>query len=235
MNNRSSFTDQAWAATADIRAAIDDHPFLTSLRAGTLDRAVFVEYLTQDSHYLIGYARALALCASQADETDDISFWASAAHYAVVVERTLHANWISEPDPANVSEPSPTCRSYLDFLLATAGQGSYPVLAAALTPCFWIYEDVGSRLTVEVLLDGHPYADWIQTYGDPAFAEATERVKGIINTLAECCSQDVRDRMLAAFRTAARYEWMFWDAAWRREPWPEFGPAARSQAGRPAL
>ena len=22
------------------------------------------------------------------------------------------------------------------------------------------------------------------------------------------------------FETGARYEWMFWDAAWRRESWP---------------
>ncbi len=25
---------------------------------------------------------------------------------------------------------------------------------------------------------------------------------------------------IAAFERASRYEWMFWDAAWRQEAWP---------------
>lgn len=29
-----------------------------------------------------------------------------------------------------------------------------------------------------------------------------------------------RDRMRERFVTAARYEWTFWDAAYRRETWP---------------
>ncbi|MDT4946198.1 MAG: hypothetical protein QOH14_2931, partial [Pseudonocardiales bacterium] len=29
-----------------------------------------------------------------------------------------------------------------------------------------------------------------------------------------------RSRAAAHFATTARYEWMFWDAAWRREAWP---------------
>ena len=28
------------------------------------------------------------------------------------------------------------------------------------------------------------------------------------------------ERMHQAFATASRYEWMFWDAAWRQETWP---------------
>lgn len=218
-----AFTDVAWAATANIRKAIDEHPFLLALRDGTLDRAIFVEYLTQDSQYLLGYARALAACAAQSTEPDDIAFWASGAREAVLVERSLHAKFVPGADEVGgCVEPSPTCRAYLSFLLATGGQGSYPALAAAVLPCFWIYEDVGRRLLAEVSLDGHPYADWIATYGDPEFAVATEQAKTIVNRLAREGSADLRLRMLDVFRAASRYEWMFWDAAWRRESWPEF-------------
>jgi len=31
---------------------------------------------------------------------------------------------------------------------------------------------------------------------------------------------DERHRAGAHFVTTTRYEWMFWDAAWRREHWP---------------
>jgi thiaminase/transcriptional activator TenA len=30
----------------------------------------------------------------------------------------------------------------------------------------------------------------------------------------------VRAAMLDAFRRSTRFEWMFWDSAWRREQWP---------------
>jgi thiaminase/transcriptional activator TenA len=36
--------------------------------------------------------------------------------------------------------------------------------------------------------------------------------------LTLCVVDEMRAR--AHFATTARYEWMFWDAAWRREVWP---------------
>jgi len=33
-------------------------------------------------------------------------------------------------------------------------------------------------------LTGHPYADWISTYGDPAFAASTEQAKQILDRTA---------------------------------------------------
>ena len=229
MTTGSCFTAVAWAAIADIVRAIDEHPFLQGLQAGTLERPVFVRYLAQDSRYLIGYARALASCAAQASDPDDISFWAQSANDAVVVERSLHASFVPQHDR---SEPSPTCRAYLSFLFATAAQGSYSALVAALLPCFWIYEDVGRRLQKGTELAGHPYADWVGTYGDPTFAAATERVKSIVDRLAARESEEQRADMLVAFCTAARYEWMFFDAAWRDEAWPDFSrfPPANGSA-----
>ena len=60
------FSDDAWAATADIRARIDRLPLLLELADGTLDPERFVEYLVQDDFYLSGYARALAMLAARA-------------------------------------------------------------------------------------------------------------------------------------------------------------------------
>ncbi|SDO33375.1 thiaminase /4-amino-5-aminomethyl-2-methylpyrimidine deaminase [Nakamurella panacisegetis] len=216
------FTDTAWADTATIRRAIDEHPFLLGLRDGTLAEATFLGYLAQDAHYLLGYARALAMCAAQASHPDDLSFWARSAHDAIEVERTLHAGRVLDLDAA---PPSPAGTAYVTFLLGAAARGSYPVLAAALLPCFWIYQDTGQRLMDGLDLSGHPYADWIQTYGDPDFAAATARAKDIVDRCASNSSASVVADMHAAFATAARYEWMFWDAAWRGETWPAFGDA----------
>ncbi len=213
-----TFTDDAWAAIAAVRRAIDGHPLLTGLHDGTLDRGVFVGYLAQDAQYLAAYGRVLAGCAMQATDADETAFWAERAHESVAVERALHQSHLAGAQPA---EPSPTCLGYTSYLWSLSAQGSYPVLVAGLLPCFWIYDDVGRRFSEQAGdLSRHPYGDWIATYGDPAFTEATGQVREITDRLAQESGPQVRHRMLAAFVTASRYEWMFWDAAWRGEGWP---------------
>lgn len=212
-----TFTDDAWLGIADIRAAIDAHPFVAELREGTLSRERFDHYLAQDALYLGDYGRALAAAAAQSSTADDLVFWSGAARETIVVERELHASHVE----ITTAAMSPTCAAYTSYLLRLATSGCYPELAAGVLPCFWIYEDVGTRLKDAIPdLDAHPYADWIATYGDPDFAESTSRAKEIVDRLAEAASEAELARMHAAFRRAAQYEWMFWDAAYRRETWP---------------
>lgn len=214
-----SFTDECWAQIAPILAGIEELPFLRGLEDGGLDRALFTGYMAQDALYLDGYARALAAAAAQATTGEDIAFWAESARGAIVVERSLHAAHVADFAHA---QASPTTTAYTNHLLALAGGGCYPALAAGLLPCFWIYEDVGTRLKSRLgsRLAGHPFEDWISQYGDPAFAASTATAIALVDSLAGDAGPGTRERMRAAFVTAARYEWMFWDAAWRAEAWP---------------
>ncbi len=213
-----TFTGDAWASIRGIRAAIDAHPFLTSLHDGTLSRRLFVGYLAQDAHYLLRYSHVLTRCADQAPDTGDRDFWSAAARSAVAVEQALHGKHLAG---APAVEPSPTCLGYTSFLQATAAASGYAVLVAAVLPCFWIYDDVGQRFATQTThLSDHPYGDWIGTYGDPAFTVATDEAKRIVDRQAHEVTPAVREQMLTAFVTASRYEWMFWDAAWRDERWP---------------
>ena len=212
-----SFCDDAWQATAETRAAIDRHPFLTGLTDGTLPQPSFNHYLGQDAIYLGIYARVLAGLASQADDIDEGLFWSNSASTSVLVERQLHESRVSLGEATT----GPTTLAYTSYLLATLAGGSYPVAVAAVLPCFWIYQDVGDTILARVGdLTGHPYADWIGMYADEAFAESVRRAKEIADHQASRSGDAVVTRMLDAFATAARYEWMFWDAGWRRETWP---------------
>ena len=213
-----TFTDDAWADLEPVRSAIDEHPFLTGLADGTLPRERFTYYLAQDAHYLAAYSRVLAACAAQASRTGDVTFWATGSRNAIEVERLLHQSHVGD---LTAYVPSPTCTAYTSYLQALASQGSYAVLVAGVLPCFWVYEDVGRRMTERVGdLTGHAYGDWIATYGDPAFAEATRTAIEVTDRLADESGAATRAAMLTAFSTATRYEWMFWDAAWRQEAWP---------------
>ncbi|WP_115728106.1 TenA family protein [Actinomyces culturomici] len=213
-----SFTDDLWTGIAPIRAAIDDLPFVEGLADGTLEKGRFDYYMAQDAAYLGAYGRALAGLAQMGDDPDDLVFWAQCAANAILVERSLHASHV---DVVAGTEPSPTCAAYSDFLLASLASGDYAVAATAVLPCFWIYQDVGDALLARAGdLEGHPYGDWIGMYADPAFAAETARARAIVDRLAASGSSAQRERMRAAFERASRYEWMFWDAAWRQEAWP---------------
>ncbi|MHB1234348.1 MAG: TenA family protein [Microbacteriaceae bacterium] len=212
------FSDELWESIGPIRAAIDQLPLLAGMEDGTLPRDVFTYYLAQDAHYLASFGRVLAAAAGQSDHPDELLFWAGSARTTILVEQQLHAAHV--PDFESLPK-SPTCTAYASYLLSLTAGGCYPVLVAGLLPCFWIYDDVGRRLGERVgELSGHPYGDWIGTYGDPEFAAATRQARGILDTLAGAAGESVRRRMGEAFTTAARYEWMFWDAAWRKERWP---------------
>ena len=50
--------------------------------------------------------------------------------------------------------------------------------------------------------------------------QATARATWALDELAASATPAVREEMLHAFRMSARFEWLFWDSAYRREQWP---------------
>jgi thiaminase/transcriptional activator TenA len=196
----------------------------------------FQFYLVQDARYLVGFARALALASARAGSTSDVAFFAGAAQEAIVVERALHDSYfdrfgMTAADQAAV-ETSPTCLAYTSFLLATAQTASYAELIAALLPCFWIYQNVGTEILASLRPGGdNPYLAWIDTYADDEFAEAVLTCRHAVDVAAAEADEGTRARMLAAFTRATEYEWLFWDSAYRMEAWPTAalrGPAVPS-------
>ena len=99
---------------------------------------------------------------------------------------------------------------------------------AAILPCFRVYAEVGGWIIeqlggVSAIAADHPYRDWIITYGDPEFAASVRAAEDYTDRLAAAATGVERAAMLAAYGRATRFEWMFWDAAWRGESWPSAG------------
>jgi thiaminase/transcriptional activator TenA len=97
------------------------------------------------------------------------------------------------------------------------------VLVAALLPCFWVYWDVGCAIAGNAMPD-NPYHAWIDTYADPDYGAAVEKVVATADRAAEAAGAAVRADMLAAFARACQYEWLFWDGAYQRRSWPPVRP-----------
>ncbi|MBQ7808486.1 MAG: TenA family transcriptional regulator, partial [Rhodococcus sp.] len=114
---------------------------------------------------------------------------------------------------------------YVSYLTATAATAPYPVSAAAVLPCFWIYAEVGRDLAASAreVLDAdpsHPYAQWVTTYDAPEFHESVAQARVLVDAAAEAATETEREAMSEAFRIASRYELMFWDSALHQQPWP---------------
>ena len=146
----------------------------------------------------------------------------------VDVELALHGSLLPELglDPAGLEiiPMSPTTLGYTSYLLATAHGGSFAEGLAAVLPCYWIYARVGASL----LDRGSPdprYQRWIETYGGEEFAAAVAEFLTCGDAVGASLGPADDARARQHFAITCRYEWMFWDAAWRLEEWPRTADA----------
>ena len=78
-----TFTAELWGGIEDIYRSILEHPFVSGLTDGSLERESFVFYVVQDAHYLREYARALSLAAASAPREEEIAMFAQHAAEAI--------------------------------------------------------------------------------------------------------------------------------------------------------
>ncbi|MDN5854579.1 MAG: TenA family protein [Actinomycetia bacterium] len=218
------WSEQAWRSVAPWYDAILEHPFLRALTDGSLPEDVFARYLVDDSHYLVGYARALSALATRTGDPEPAAMLAGSAAQGIAVERDLHASCLLprgiDPQAPDAPEQSPTCSAYIGTLQALAAYAPVEVGLAGVLPCFRVYAEVGRAVIAKASEPDHPYRAWIDAYADPAFDEAVRAVETHTDDVAAAATATRRDEMLAAYTRATRFEWMFWDAAWHGETWP---------------
>lgn len=219
-----NFTTLAWGAIHPIRDAIEQLPLLTKLADGSLPGDVFRHYIMQDALYLHQYARCLAIVAAKAPDGPQMLRFLTSAQTAIQVEQALHGKILGRfglnAETIASAKPSPAGFAYTSFILSIAHSSSYAVTLASILPCFWIYRDVGERIKRQIPVPGNPFQEWIDTYGDPQFAAATEEVIAMTDKAAALASPGERQQMLDVFTRASQYEWMFWNSAWQLEQWP---------------
>jgi thiaminase len=231
------FSAEMWERISPIREAITTMPFIQALSDGSLPWPNFSFYLTQDALYLREYARSLARVAALAPDQDAQVFFAQASAGALEAELSLHRSLLADdrssaPAPAvpptrpcaATALASPVTAGYTDHLNRACAGGDYPEAVAAVLPCFWLYQHIGELLAGRAAQWGgtgaHPYAAWIDTYGDPAFAELTEQAIALTDRAAATASVLQRTAMAAAFERSSQYEWMFFAQGTDLPDWP---------------
>jgi len=200
-------SQQLWVANVGLAEAALGGRFVRGVADGTLPREVFAGYIAQDAHFLRSFARAYALClAASPDEPTLLAF--ADLITGVRQELGLHAAYAAHwgVDPHG-TPPAPATLAYTDFLLATAATAGLGVTCAAMTPCMRLYAHLG-QVVAAARAPAGPYAGWVQTYADPAFAALAARLEGLLDQYGQHGPQ-----VRSAYRRAMQLEVGFFEAA----------------------
>ena len=218
------FSMQLRRSSDRIWRAIEDHAFLRELHAGTLSMSRFTYFILQDYVYLLDFAQVLCQGGAKSPDLETLELFARHAVGAVEVERSFHASFgktlgLSQKQLDAVPK-GPITQAYIGHLQSVARSGSLGELVAAVLPCYWIYGEAGRRL-----YDGRPrkpkiYREWIETYAGEAFWTPVREQIQLMDRLGASASSSEKKHMTAHFILSSRYEFMFWEQAYRMESWP---------------
>lgn len=208
------WSEEAWEAAGPAYEAILALPFIKQLADGSLPREIFDRYIGQDSLYIHEYCKVLCHIASRLDDAAEVESFIGFASDGVAVEKGLHSSYITDKPV----EKSAACTFYTSVLKAQA-YAPVAVEAAAILPCFWVYNEVGKYIVKNSVIEGNPYADWIKCYSDPAFDISNARAIEICDRLAADADAETRRQMTSIFVEATRLEWLFWNSAYEDLKW----------------
>lgn len=219
------FSERLYGEAKEIWEKSHRHPFLTELRDGTLSKERFAYYLKQDYLYLIDYAKVFAYGSIKSRDLDTMGKFAGLLHNTLHVEMELHRQYAAKfgltRQELEAARPSPTTVAYTKYLLETAASGSAAEVAAVLLPCMWSYCEIGQTLAKHPGALAHPlYREWILMYASEEFSQLNGWCTGLMNQLAEGLPEREKSALIERFLTASRFEYMFWDMAYRMEEWP---------------
>ncbi len=205
-----AFSDEVAGALADATRDSLAVPFVRRLADGSLPSDAFATQLHQDALYLVEYSRVLARAAQLAPGGVAQEFFARGAHACLAVERSLHESYLARAHVRPTGPASPVTRAYVDHLAAVAAHGSYAEVVAAVLPCYQVYAQVGvALLALAADVEGHPYRDWVATYGTAPFTDHAALAGRLADDAARYVDPSTRARMVAAFATSCRHEVAF--------------------------
>jgi thiaminase/transcriptional activator TenA len=219
------FTEYLRQQTADLRQQVLQHPFVTGIGDGGLPLEAFRFYMCQDYVFLVDYSRVLALAAAKAGDLETMGRFAGLLHETLNTEMDLHRGFAAKfgirPGELESTQAAPGTRAYTQHLLATAYSGDLADIAAAILPCMWDYSDIGQNLAAQGAPSPQPlYDEWIQIYAAPEFGALATWLRGLLDRLGSDAAPDRQVRLSRLFADSCRYEYLFWDMAYRQETWP---------------
>jgi len=142
----------------------------------------------------------------------------------VEVERSFHASYgrslgFSQKQ-LETAPKGPITEAYTCHLQAVARSGSLGEIVAAVLPCYWIYGVTGKKLYRRRPKKPQIYRDWIETYASDGYWKLLREQIRLMDRLGAGAISAERKLMRSHFLLSSRYEYLFWEQAYRQQRWP---------------
>ena len=198
------------------------HPFVTELGDGTLPEAKFNIYFQQDHLFLRDWISLMCCGISKAPDFASARPLAAFVNGALGGEEGLFQQFFRD---AGLSQEEvrelkylPTSLAYSGYLGRMANEGSFLEIITTLLGIEWPYLDWAKRLAAA---GKHPENRYYQVWID---IHAGNEMDGFVTWMRDIIDNhpvtDV-DGLKAMFLSTLRYEYLFWEMAYRGESWPE--------------
>ena len=217
-------SDELQAGVSSLWEQVATHPFVIELGDNTLAAEKFQVYFDQDYLFLKDWAILLSLATAKAPDFDSARQVVGFLHLGLggeegLFQQAFRERGLSPEDVANL-EYLPTTFHYSGYLRNIAYTGSYIDVIATLLAVEWPYMDWAQRLDSA---GKQPANRYYQTWIDMHTSQGMTDFVGWLRRTVDSCGATVagKTRLQTIFRDVLRYEFLFWEMAYRGESWPE--------------
>ena len=198
------------------------HPFVIELGDGTLPAGKFSVYFQQDHLFLRDWIALMCSGVIKAPDFASASPLAAFIHLALGGEEGLFQQYFRDtglsPQQVKDLRPFPTSLGYSGFLRNISANGSFVEIITTLLAIEWPYLDWAKRLTAAGKSpDNKYYKTWIDIHA----GKELDDFVGWMRSLLDNAHVDSTDALKELFLTTVRYEYLFWEMAYKGEEWPE--------------
>ena len=195
------------------------HPFVRELGDDTLPLEKFRLYFLQDYLFLKDFSVLLALGVAKAPDFEAARRLAAFLNTALQGEEALFLRtfqeWGLSPEAYTRPQPLPTALAYGDFIRRLAYEGPFAHILALLLVSEWTYWDWATRLVRAGKAPRTPaYKNWIDIHASQELGAFVGWLQTRLDALPPTPG------LAEVFHTALRYEYLFWEMAYRGEQWP---------------
>ncbi len=218
-----ALTDELKFGAAPLWNKVLTHPFVVEMGDGTLPPEKFRFYFIQDYVFVNDLAKVVSLAISKAPDFGAANKLSQFLQAIVTSEENLFQRAFHElgvqPDQYRESKAAPTTRAFGDFLVRLSHEGSFQEILAALYVTEGTYLDWATRLIQQKRRPQNTvYQEWIDIHSPRALGDF---VSWLENHLNSSVPETLIPRIKDAFLTALRYEYLFWEMAYKGERWPD--------------
>lgn len=215
---------QIWEENYPLYQKILALPYNQELLSGKLDEAVFRAYIIQDYHFCQNYKKVHAILLAKAPDEKAAKLM---LNYIKLIDseiESLHVTYIKTYGitEKELTQPTefPSTELYNSYLVKTATLEPFEVGLMATLPCHWVYYQIGIDMKKTGKVPGNKYQAWIDQYGTTPWEKS--EVKNVVDLAEEymqAANDETRLKMVNAFVTAMKLEYMFWDGVYNRVTW----------------